>query len=466
MNMKIYYQLVIWSMLAAVAVNAQEVPSEVVKEQVSTEATEIAQNVAQEPVREPAPTGTVVETQDVSSETAKDLIPIVRFGDDIKVKLGGFLRAEYYVDSREIVGACDGLFGFFPVDNAYDNNGDDLNRVVRQNFSTQATRFTATLDGPKIGSAASKAYVEFDFSGGNAVNVRLRQAWAKFIWQRSELLLGKAWSPFADTPFPYVAGLHVGIPFRQFNRGDQIRFTYKPTEHLSVVAAGLYQTEHKSVLESSSNADIRQNPIPEFHLQLRYASPSFSAGLLGEFKSIRPATKVTNADGEAYKADETLNSYAFAYYAQYVAGRFGFRTGGLYGENLSEYFQQGGYAVKSIDAETGRRTYSASKVTSYWVNFSYGKRWAPSIFAGYSKNLGFNDDILAGGDFFGRWQNVDHIYRVSPSLKFTHKQWTIQGEIDYDVVAYGKVDYADHGKVKDTHNVSGVRGLLATTFFF
>ena len=348
----------------------------------------------------------------------------------------------------------------------YDSNGKDLNKVVRQNISTQATRLTTTFEGPKLGKADSKAYIEFDFSGGNSVNVRLRQAWAKLTWQKGELLLGKAWSPFADIPFPYVAGLHTGIPFRQFSRGDQVRFTFKPSQHVSLVAAGLYQTEHKSALEASSNGDIRQNPIPEFHLQWRYSSPTFSAGLLGEFKSIRPATKVTNAAGEVSKTDKRVNSYALGYYAQYLSGKLGLKTGGLYGLNLSDYFQQGGYAVKSVDPNTGKRSYAPSKVTSYWLNISYGKKWAPSLFVGYTKNLGFTDDILAGGDFFGRWQNVDQVFRLAPSLKFSHKQWTIQGEIDYDNVAYGNVDYADHGKVKDTHNVQGVRGLIATTFFF
>ena len=464
MKRNIFYKALTLFLLYAATVNAQEVQSEAIKNQEATEAVVSAGSASSKDTKRQEPIETI--NKDVTSETAKELIPAVRFGDEIKVKLGGFFRAEYYVDSREVVGASDGLFGFFPQDEVYDTNGDDLNEVVRQNFSTQATRFTATVDGPKLGKASSKAYVEFDFSGGNTVNVRMRQAWAKFIWQKGELLLGKAWNPFSDVPFPYVAGLHIGIPFRAFNRGDQIRYTFKPTDRLTLVVAGVYQTEHKSILEESSNSDIRQNPVPEFHLQLRYASPSFSAGLLSEFKSIRPATKVTNANSEVYKTDEKVSSYGLGYYLQFTKGKFGLRTGGLYGENLSEYFQQGGYAVKSIDAKTGRRTYSTSKVTSYWLNLSYGKTWAPSFFVGYSKNLGFNDDILAGGNFFGRWQNVDHIFRLSPSLKFSHKQWTLQAELDYNRVAYGAVDYADHGKVKDTHDVSNVRGLLAATFFF
>lgn len=445
--MKKYYQLLIVFSLYSAAINAQEVASDTV-------------------INRPKSTELTKETHDISSESAKDLIPTIKLGNEIKLQLGGFLRTEYYVDSREIIGACDGLFGFFPADHVYDSNGTDLNKVIKQNLSTQATRLTATFDGPKLGKASSKAYVEFDFSGGNTVNVRLRQAWAKLGWKKGELLLGKAWNPFSDIPFPNVAGLHTGIPFRPFNRGDQIRYTYKATDHLNIVVAGVYQSEHKSVLEESSNSEIRQNPVPEFHLQLRYASPTVSAGILSEFKSLRPATKVANEEGDVFKTDEKVNSYALGYYLQVLRGNIKLKTGGLYGENLSEYFQQGGYAVKSIDEKTGRRTYSTSKVTSYWLNLSYGKNWVPSLFFGYSKNLGFNDNILEGGKFYGRWQNVDHIFRVSPSLKFSHKQWTIQAELDYDLVGYGSIDYADHGKVKDTHDVSAIRGLLATTFFF
>ncbi|MBO7427837.1 MAG: hypothetical protein J6U08_03915 [Paludibacteraceae bacterium] len=464
MKRNIFYKALTLFLLYTATVNAQEVQSEAIKNQEATEAVVSAGSASSKDAKRQESIETI--NKDITSETAKDLIPTVRFGDEIKVKFGGFLRAEYYVDSREIVGGGDDLFGFFPEDKVYDKNGEDLNAVVRQNFTTEATRFTATVDGPKLGRASSKAYVEFDFSGGNTVNLRLRQAWAKFVWQKGELLFGKAWSPFSDIPFPYVAALHIGVPYRPFNRGEQLRYTFKPTERHSFVVAGVYQTEHKSVLEESSNSDIRQNPTPEFHLQWRYTSPSFSAGLLSEFKSVRPATKVTNDAGDIFKTDEKVNSFGLGYYIQVISGRFGLKTGGVYGQNLSEYFQQGGYAVKSIDERTGKRTYSTSKVTSYWINLSYGKTWAPSVFVGYSKNLGFDDDILEGGRFFGRWQNVDHLVRVAPSIKFSHKQWLLQAELDYNIAAYGTVDYADRGKVKDTHNISGVRGLLAATFFF
>ena len=118
---------------------------------------------------------------------------------------------------------------------------------------------------------------------------------------------------------------------------------------------------------------------------------------------------------------------------------------------------------------TGSKTYSASKSLSSWVNITYGEKLVVGLFGGYQKNLGFNDDILnstAGGAFLGRWQNVDHIYRIAPSLKYTVGRVVLSTELDYNVAAYGTIDYANNGKVKDSKGISGVRGIFATTFLF
>ncbi|MCD7973755.1 MAG: hypothetical protein LUG18_14045 [Candidatus Azobacteroides sp.] len=141
----------------------------------------------------------------------------------------------------------------------------------------------------------------------------------------------------------------------------------------------------------------------------------------------------------------------------------------MYGQNLSELFQQGGYAAKSYNAETGARTYTPSNSISGWLNFSYGNQWVGGMFMGYQKNLGFNDNILnpeEGGIFFGRWQDIDHIYRIAPSLKYSFGQWLFHAELDFNVASYGRIDYMDKGRVKEGKEIFGVRGLLATTFFF
>lgn len=409
--------------------------------------------------------GLLAKSQEVTSSTAKEIVPVVKFSDNIQAKFGGFVRAEYYIDSREIVGAVDDLFGFFPENKNTDANGEDLNAVVRQNLSTQATRFNALLTGPTFLNAKSSAFFEFDFTGGNAVNARFRHGWAKLTWEKSELLIGKTWNPFAETPFPSIAGLHTGIPFRAFGRGDQLRFTYKPIKEIHILVAGVYQSEHKTMLEQSAAGDIRANPIPEFHLQLHYKTPVFSAGILSEFKIVKPATQTTGTNG-TFKTGETISSCGLSAYADYQKNLFNAKGSVVYGQNLGELYLPGGYAVKSQNDETGARTYTTSGSASSWLNVTYGKKWMVGLFAGYQKNLGFQDNLLAGGNFFGRWQNIDHIYRIAPSLKYSLNQWVFHAEIDYNVAAYGNIDFSDKGKVKDAKEISGVRGLFATTFFF
>ena len=107
-------------------------------------------------------------------------------------------------------------------------------------------------------------------------------------------------------------------------------------------------------------SDVRSNPIPEFHLQLRFKGKHFNAGILGELKTIRPATQTTPDGVNYYNTNETLTSYALGAYGEYKVQKFKAKAGVTYGQNLSEYFMQGGYAVKSIDEQTGKREYTSS----------------------------------------------------------------------------------------------------------
>ncbi|MGL4293147.1 MAG: hypothetical protein ACRCSQ_06190 [Bacteroidales bacterium] len=406
-----------------------------------------------------------VQAEEKKLSTARELIPVVRFSDNIRVKFGGFVRAEYYIDSREMVGAVDDLFGFFPERKDYDPNGKDLNAVVRQNISTQATRFSALIEGPDLLKAKSSAYFEFDFTGGNAVNLRLRHAWVKMNWTKTGILLGKTWNPMAEATFPNVAGVHAGAPFRPFGRADQLRMTYNPRPEVCLLLAGVYQTEHRSQVDGTQGGDVRSNPFPELHLQLRYNTASVSAGLMTEFKTMRPATRTTGTNG-TYRTNERVHSFAAGAYANANLALWNINGGIIYGQNMGEFFMQGGYAVRTLDPETGARTYSTSGVGSVWANINYGRQWIVGVFGGYERNMGFRHDLQENSPFFGRWQDVAYIYRIAPSLKYTYKQWCFQAEVDYDIAAYGNVDYADKGKVKNAEAVSGIRGVFVTTFSF
>lgn len=411
--------------------------------------------------------------------TEKPLIPVVTLSKDVNVKFGGFMRAEYYVDSKEMVGLLDDLFGFFPEKPVYDANGKDINNVVRHNFSTQATRFNALFTGPSVFNAKSSAFFEFDFTGGNSVNLRYRHAYGQLSWAKTDVLFGKSWNPLAAIHFPSVLGLHTAIPFRPFGRGDQVRVTYRLTDKISILGAALIQTEHRSTLETSAATDVRANPIPDMHLQLFHKTNNLMLGLLSEYKITRPATYTEGAGTPKpkYITKETVSSFSLGGIMDYKKDLFNAKASVLYGQNLSELYIAGGYATTSIDATTGHRTYSPSNSVSSWLNFTYGKKWIAGVFGGYHKNLGYHTPILAPTldddgvtikipTLFGRWQNIDHIYRASTSLTYKIERWVFGAEVDYNVAAYGEVDYGKKGKIKNATETSNIRGVLSATFIF
>ncbi|MCD8164921.1 MAG: hypothetical protein LUE93_01580 [Bacteroides sp.] len=397
-----------------------------------------------------------VSAQDIE-QSGKSLVPQFKIAKDVNVQFGGFVRAEYIIDNREVVGYVDDVFGIFPKNKVYED-GVDINKQLNQSFSTQATRWNALFTTPDVLGAKSSAFFEFDFTGGNRVNLRLRHAWLKLAWTKTEVLFGKTWSPMTETVFPSVAGLHTGIPFRPFGRTEQLRFTYKPVNELSILFAAALETEHTTTFDG---ATLRNGVVtPDLHLQLRYQDQNFGAGLFSEFKVIRPTGR---------KSDHTLSSYGLGAYADYKIDLFNVKGSVIYAQNMSDLFVPGGYAVRSVDA-TGKKSYTASNSLSCWLNLTYGKTWMVGLFAGWQHNLGYTDNIdvaSGGGEFFGKFgSDIDRIYRLSPSLTYRTGQWMFQAEVDYNVADYGIPDYSDKGKVKDTKAVAGVRGLFVTTSFF
>lgn len=411
-------------------------------------------------------------TGQATKENGK-ILPDVSLGETVAVKFGGFVRIDYFYDTRKSTGAVEDLFSFFPLDHQYDSRGHDQNKIARNYLSAQSTRFNALFTGPELLKAKTSSFLEFDFTGGNTFNVRLRHAYIKLNWPKSELLIGKTWSPLTSTILPSVLGLHTGIPFQPFGRGDQVRFTYKAGK-VKLLGAAFYQSEHRSFSYSNSltsevgqlTDNVISNPLPDLHFQLHYSSGSFFAGVVTEYKVIMPAVETKGTAG-IFSTNETISSYAAGGFAEFKNKKLTVKGSSIYGQNLSELFQQGGYAVTSLDSLTGNRKFTPSNSISSWIDIIYGEKILFGLFGGFQKNLGFNQNILSGkGTFLGRWQNIDHIYRIAPSVKYVTGRLVLGAEIDFNVVAYGTVEYLDMGKVKNAHEVSGVRGLLTASFLF
>jgi hypothetical protein len=400
---------------------------------------------------------------------AKPLLPSVRVADNVQLKIGGFIRTEYLFDSRQHLAAVNDLVGFFPVNKQPAENGKDLTDVARSSISSKGTRVNLGLTGPDVLNAKSNAFFEIDFTGNNepAVNIRFRHAWIKMSWEKAELLLGKTWNPLGETPAPGVAGLAGAAPYRPFGRSDQIRLVLKPDKNFHVWLAGVYKTEH---VFNPDGADIKNSTLPELHLQLRYVSPNFSAGLVSAYKNIRPALSAT-ADGKTYIAENTVSSYALGGFVDFKAGQFNGKAGVTFGQNLGEYFMVGGYAVKEVDSN-GIPSYTPLMNSSYWAFLSYaGKHWTPGLFFGYTQNNGFKDELKEGGrpiacgPVGGTAFGLANAYRIAPSLKYSVGRLAFHAELEYNAAAYG-TEFDNKRKATKSETVGGIRFLLATSFFF
>ena len=74
----------------------------------------------------------------------------------------------------------------------------------------------ARCRGAAHAGAATSAKVEADFAGTGSTYflLRLRQAYARFTWAKSDLLIGQTWHPLYATLSPTVVSLNTGAPFQ------------------------------------------------------------------------------------------------------------------------------------------------------------------------------------------------------------------------------------------------------------
>jgi hypothetical protein len=124
----------------------------------------------------------------------------------------------------------------------------------------------------------------------------------------------------------------------------------------------------------------------------------------------------------------------------------------------------GGYAVSRISNPVDQlKEWTTLNNAGFWADLSTnGKMVSAGLFSGYSKNLGSRETIM--GTVYGRGNNIDHLFRISPRLTFTEGKLSIAAELESTLAAYGTME--DDGRVSDTHNVTNLRLLLALIYRF
>lgn len=398
---------------------------------------------------------------------SQDKKDVANFG----INFNGFVKTDIFWDSRQNFSLREGHFLLYPEPTSLDKQGKDVNARANFNILSIQTRLTGTIKAPDAFGAKTSGLIEGEFFGTSDADLngfRIRHAFAKLNWEKSELLIGQTWHPmFIAESFPGVISFNTGAPFQPFSRNPQLRFTYKFKQY-QVIAAMLSQRDFTDMGPSASGTPVnssiflRNSGTPIAHLQFRY-KPSSSENIFGfggGFKSLLPELKTT----KNYKTDKSINSFSAFAFGKLKNDAITFKMYGTYVQNATDLTMIGGYAVKSIiDTSTGIKEYTNINTGSIWGEIhTNGKNVVLGLFAGYTKNLGSNDNIT--GRYYSRGNDIDYIYRISPRVIYIAGKMQFATELEFTSAAYGNID--SKGKVYNAKEVNNLRILFAAILNF
>ncbi|MPQ47857.1 hypothetical protein GCQ56_12670 [Marinifilum sp. N1E240] len=398
------------------------------------------------------------------------LVGIAQKKEEVKVKLSGFVSAEAIFDTRKTVNAREGEVILYPAAKSYDINGDDLNDRSELFMTSIHSRLNVGVTGFEAFGAKGSATIQGDFVGTSNDKsglFRLRHAFVKLNWEKDELLVGKYWHPmFVTSCFPKVQHWGGGIPFNVLGRAPQFRYTRKLGDKGYALIAALSELDFKSNGPDGANVKyVQQASIPELSGQIKYDfAKGFTLGATAGVKFLKPM--VENPLGA--KTDEMLSSVQMNAWMTLKSDKLVWNLHTIYGENMYNFVMIGGYGVKNVKAN-GDYEYTNVKTSSIWSDLytttgdvRYG------LFAGYTKNLGADDDLATDADGFvglySRGSNIDYIYQFGPRVEWYSGKFMIGTQVLYTAAAYGTTQV--NGKVKDASEVGSTRFMVHLKYSF
>ena len=381
----------------------------------------------------------------------------------VKAEIYGFVRNYFTYDSRSCVQSNEGLFNMLPNDQKLGVDGEDLNAIPSVRFLSMTTRFGLNVTGPEIWGAKSTAKIESDFCGassGTAFNLRIRQAYAKLAWEKSDLLVGQAWHPMSGDLMPEVFSLATGAPFNPFNRSPQVRYNYAPIKGLSFTAAALYQYQYGSVgLDGkTANTYSRNALVPEFFVGMTAKGKHLTGGFGVNGSTIAPRVVANDK-----RVNERLTSYSAMVFGSLKVDELSVRAKATYGQNTSHMQQPTGFGIVSV-SENGINTYESMQLGSAWITMMYGKKLRYGFFAGWLQNFGSAGKSFVSTPVVRNNTGMDQAYRFSPIVTYKVQNMQIGLEYEHTATAYGT--YQPNGTVTNTHWVANNRICMMLKYDF
>lgn len=382
----------------------------------------------------------------------------------ISYKLYGYVRNDFYINSRVNEQGLDGLFNILPKPNELNSFGEDENAVPNAEMLSVATRLGFDFSGSQLFGAKTTAKVEFDFGGvsSNYYLIRLRQAFMQLHWERTELLIGQTWHPLFGNVFPNILSINAGNPFQPFNRSPQIRLIQNVTTNSYFTLVANYQMQYLSRGPLGSSASYMKNAIlPNMFLGFETKSKHWLTGIGVETKTL----KINH---------QKLSSASAEIHSQYVGNKFQIRAKGILGQNMSDHLMIGGYAVKGQDTKYNEDTYSNLNTLSSWINIVYGADLKFNFFAGISENLGSVSPLAPSalgkhkvyglGYYDAQQELIQTLGRLSGGLCYHVSNFMLGIEYEYTDAKYGKIN--SKGFTNNPYHVNNHRATASVSYFF
>lgn len=401
------------------------------------------------------------------------LITVTAQKKNFTYKFYGFVRGDLFYNTRANMAPVDGNFYLFPLDVKPDADGKDLNATPNGSFYTFTTRLGLDVTGPNVGTARTSAKVETDFGGFSASTtmLRIRQAYVALDWEKSQVLIGQTWHPLFGSVFPDMLNLSTGAPFQPFNRSPQIRYQYKAGK-VKLTASALWQLQYLSsgpkpvTGENVMSEDfIKNSCVPEL-----YAGADYTSGdgwLLGagiHMISLKPRTSSAWKE-KTYKVNERMTALSFEAHFKYTGRNYMVAAKSLMASALDQTALIGGYGVSAINPVNGEQEYTPFRHSTTWVNFTYGTKWKPGFFVGYTKNMGTGKELVNVGKVYGMGLNIDQLLTFNVNLSYNLPHWQIGFEYSPATAYYGTTNLKT-GRVDDTHAVTNHRFLGLVMYYF
>ncbi len=370
------------------------------------------------------------------------------------IKFKGFVKADYFFDSRQVVAAREGHFLLYPKPEVLDADGKDLNANPSFNILAIQTRLTGVISAPDAFGAKVSGVIEGAFFGHTNADIngfRLRHAFLKLDWGKTNLILGQYWHPFFVTQaFPGVISFNTGVPIQFFSRNPQIRLTTKMGPANVILAACAQRDFASPGPQGASSIYLRNAVIPDLQGQVQLHVGDHLIGLGGGYKSLRPTLE----------SDNMVSGVSGLGYVRLNLKPVTVKLWGLYGQNVYDGLMLGGYATKKDDSTA----YTPYQTLSAWFELIYGGNTEFGLFAGYTQNLGAADDI--GSKVYARGANIASVMRVSPRVVFKSGKTWLAVELEYTQATYAET-WDTKGKPDQTKDpVSNIRLLFAGYLFF